>query len=167
MKAMLVSVVLLAGIAAAQAQSLHSQIEAANQKIVAAMKKKDIPAIAKAIKAGTTANFVYTEAGKSQTFDQMMADMKMGLNSMSKITVCEEKILSLKEKGNTATGTTSHKMGGIATGPDKKPHTMVYMGTSTDQYVKEKGVWKMSKMAWNMTGMTMDGKKMDASAMGK
>ncbi|AIE87919.1 nuclear transport factor 2 family protein [Fimbriimonas ginsengisoli] len=159
----------VAVLSTANAQSLRAQSEAMNKKIHAAMMKKDFAALGKIIKAGTTKDFVYMETGMKgpgQNFDQMMANMKMGFNTFQKITTVNSKIVSLKEKGNKAAGTTEHVMGGIMIGPDKKPHKVMMLGKSQDSFVKVGTQWKMSKMVWTNGKMTMDGKPMDPSKMG-
>jgi len=168
MKAIALSIALVCVVAVAHAD-LRSEAEASNKRMTVAMKKKDFATIEKEIRKGTTANFVYIEEGakgKPQKVDEMMKNIKMGLGSMSKVTVCSAKTLSLTENGKIGAGTTEHKMGGIVIGGDKKPHEIVMMGVSMESYVKEKGVWKISKMVWKNTGMTMDGKKMDPAMMG-
>src|SRR4051812_7611675 len=112
MKALTLAVALLGVLAVAQADDLRAQIDASNKVITTAMKKKDFATLAKEMKAGSTADFKYTEAGKSQGFDTMMQNMKMGLGMMQKLTVCQAKLLTLKQKGTTATGTTEHRMVG-------------------------------------------------------
>src|SRR4051812_15680731 len=105
MKALTLAIALLGALAASYASDLRSQIEASSQRITAAMKKKDFPTLTKEMKAGTTADFKYVEAGQTQTFDQMLQNMKMGLGMMKKLTQCTTKLLNLKQKGNTATCT--------------------------------------------------------------
>jgi hypothetical protein len=162
MKVLSVAVALIGILAFAQADEVRSQIEASNKAISSMMLKKDLPGLEKAMKAGLTKNFVYIENGKSQNFTQMFENMKMGISSMKKITVASTKILSLKQKGNVVTCSMSHTMGGTMDGPDKKEHTSVFSGVADETYVKEGGKWKMSKMVWKSTKMTMDGKPMGA-----
>lgn len=122
------------------------------------MKKKDFATLSKQMKAGTTSDFKYTEEGKTQTFDQMMQNMKMGLGMMNKLTVCSTKLLTLKEKGDKAVATNQHMMVGTMTAPDKKTHTMSFSGVSENTYVKQGGKWKMASMTWKSMKQTMDGK---------
>jgi hypothetical protein len=166
MKAVALTLGFVALVSYAQADSLKSQVAASNAKITNAMKKKDFATLSKVMKAAVTKDFVYVEDGRSQNFDQMFANMKMGLGSLKKITVCEAKSLSLKQMGNRASGSTRHRLGGSNMGPDKKEHTLVFSGVSTDSYVKQGSMWKLSKMVWKTQSMTMDGKPFDPSKMG-
>lgn len=159
----LASALLVAG---AHAQSLRSTIDAGNAKVASAMKKKDFVALNKAIKGIVTPDFVYVEAGRKQNVDTMLANMKMGIGSMGKVTVASAKVLALKEKGSTASAKTQHTIGGTMPGPDGKPHEMTIVGSVEETYVKKGGKWKMSKMVWLSQKMLMDGKPMDAAAMG-
>ena len=164
MKVSALIVIAACGLSAAQAQSLKSTIESSNKRITDAMKAQDFAKLAQELKAVVTTDFVYSEdgqPGKPQTFDQMLANMKMGLSSMKKVTIANATFLTLKEKGNTATSTAKHTMGGMVPGPDKKTHLLVYSGISTDVYVKQGSKWKMKSMAWKTTSMTMDGKPFD------
>jgi hypothetical protein len=149
---------LLAVLTAAHADGLRAQIEASNKIITTAMKKKDFATLAKEMKAGSTADFKYTENGQTQNLDQMLQGMKGGLSMMNKLTVCTSKLITLKQKGNTATGTSQHTMVGTVKGNDKKTHTMSFTGIAEDTYVKEGGKWKMASMTWKSQKQTLDGK---------
>jgi len=157
---------LMAVACTAHADSLKDQIEASNKAIGAAMKKKDFVALDKLLRAAVTSDFVYIEGKQKMNYDTMFKGMKMGISGMSKVTVVESKTLSLKSSGDKGTAVTQHKMGGIVMGPDKKTHTMVMGGTSTETLVKQGGKWKIAKMVWGSSTYTMDGKPMDASKMG-
>ena len=99
------------------------------------------------------------------TYSQMMEQMKANMSAM-KCTSAVAKLVTLKEKGNTATSTESHVMKGTTMGADKKSHTMSFSGMSTNTYVKVGKDWKMSRMSWGKSTMMMDGKAMDMSKMG-
>ena len=160
MKIIAMTLFVLGALVAAQAQSLRAQVEASNKKIHAAMMKKDMPGLEKLFKAAMTKDFKYVEGGKTMSYEEMVAGMKMGLGSMKKVTVASTKIIAVKEKGNTATTTCEHSMGGITVGPDKKDHTNVFSGMAVESYVKVGSKWLMSKMEWKSSKMTMDGKPM-------
>lgn len=165
MKALALSLLILSAIVVAKAEGLRAAIEASNKKIHKAMMAKDFVALDKMFKAGMTKDFKYTEAGKTQTYAQMMAGMKMGLSQMSNITA-STKILSLKESANTGTCTALHTMGGTMIGQDKKKHTTKFTGTAVETYRKVGGQWKMASMDWKATSMMMDGKAMPMAAGG-
>jgi hypothetical protein len=158
MKPLTIAIALIAAIAVSRAADLRAQIEASNKVITTAMKKKDFATLSKEMKAGTTSDFKYMEAGKTQSFDQMMQNMKAGLGMMNKLTVCQAKVLTLKQKGNGATTTTEHTMVGTLMGQDKKSHTMSFTGVSENTYVNQGGKWKMSSMNWKSMKQMMDGK---------
>ena len=136
-----------------------------NTKIGAAMVKGDMKALESMIKAGVTSDFKYIENGQTQTFAQMMEQMKGSFKTM-KVTSAKVDLVSLKEKGNSATSAEKHVMLANMTGPDKKSHKISFTGTSTNTYVKVKGKWMMSVMNWGKSVMTMDGKPMDMSKAG-
>jgi hypothetical protein len=77
---------------------------------------------------------------------------------MDKIDSTSARIVTLKQHGNTATGTTEHRMKGIMKGPDKKLHTMDWTGEFTEQYRKVDGKWKTSAMIAGKQTFLMDGK---------
>lgn len=160
MKLFAVTIAASALLCVASAQSLKSQIDAANKATVRLMMAKDVKGLAKHWKAGATANFQYVEANRPMTMDQMVQGMTVGLGGMKKLLKADAKLLSVKEKGKTGSSTTSHIMEGITLGPDKKPHTVTFKGVSTEAYVKQGGKWKMSKMEWSKQTMLMDGKPM-------
>jgi hypothetical protein len=158
MKALTLTIAFFAALALAQADSLRAQIDASNKTITNAMVKKDFATLSKEMKAGSTKDFKYTEAGQAQNLDEMLKNMKMGLGMMETLTVCEAKLLTLKQTGKTAVGTMHHKMVGKMKGQDKKTHTMSFSGVSQNTYVNDGGKWKMSSMTWKSQSQTMDGK---------
>jgi hypothetical protein len=158
MKAFSLTFSLLIALTFARADSLRAQIDASNKVVTTAMVKKDFATLSKEMKAGSTKNFKYTEAGKSQNLDEMLVNMKMGLGMMEKLTVCEAKLISLTQKGDTAVGMMKHTMVGTTKGQDKKTHTMSFTGVSENKYVNEGGKWKMASMTWKSNKQTMDGK---------
>jgi ketosteroid isomerase-like protein len=158
MKAVTLAIALLGVLTVAHADDMRAQITAGAHKISAAMKKKDFRAMTKAMREGTTSDFKYTEADTTQTFDEMIANMKAGLSTMEKITICRTKVLNLKQKGDTVYGTMQHTMAGRMKGEDKKMHTMSFSGVSANTYRKEGGKWKMATMSWTSMKSMMDGK---------
>jgi hypothetical protein len=149
----------------AHADSLKSQIDAANTKVNDAMMKKDFVKLRQSLANSVTPDFVYEEAGHKIDFDKMFATMKMGINQMGKLTLANSKILTIDRHGDIATCTTKRSMGGNMPGPDKKTHLIVYSGVSEDTYRKVGSQWKMSKMLWKNTSMTVDGKPMKSPPM--
>ena len=163
MKRFAVVFALLAGCVVVNASDLRSEIEAMNKVVQSAFLKRDIGAFEKAVKSRVTKDFKYSEEGKSMSFDQMVALMKQSFAMSSKVTKADSKIMSLKEKGNSGTCTTSHDMVMVMVDEKKKTHTMGFAGTSTETFVKEKGKWLMSSMTWGEQKMTMDGKPYPAA----
>ncbi len=131
-----------------------------------ALMAKDMVAFKKAMQPTITADFKYIEAGKTMTFDQMLAGMKQGTGSLQKITDVTSKLLKLTEKGNKATAEMTRSMTGTVPGPDKKMHKLTMSGKTVETYVKQGGKWKLAIMDWKSSEMIMDGKKMDPSQMG-
>jgi hypothetical protein len=158
MKAFTIAIALLASYAVALADGLRTQVNASMKTITAAMKKKDFATLSKQMKAGSTADFKYVEDGRTQTLDEMLEGMKMGLGMMQKLTACNVKLLKLQEHGKTAVGSMEHNMVGTMMGQDKKTHTMSFTGVSEHTYVNVGGKWKMSSMTWKSQKQTMDGK---------
>ena len=153
-----VAILVLSAALCANAQSLRSQIEASNRTATKLMRAKDTKGLKRVWKGGMTPDFKYVEAGKTQGFEEMAAGMEMGLGGMKTLTKVESRLLTLKEKGDTATATTRHTMEGTVVGGDKKTHTMVFTGVSADGYVKKGGKWRMSRMSWINQTTKMDGK---------
>lgn len=159
-----IGVCLAAGV---QAGGLRSEIETMNAKVAKLMKAKDMDGFSKLLKPKVTSDFKHVESGRSMGFDQMVTEMKQGFKMMEKITEVSTKIISLKETGNTATCKGQHVMKAVMKGTDKVPHTMSFVGVSTDVYKKVNGVWKMASMTWSDQKMLMDGKPMDMSGAGE
>lgn len=166
MKALALTMLALGAFVVAQASGLRASIEASNKKIQTAMMKKDFATLDKIFKAGMTKDFRYVENGKTEAYDVMMQGIKMGFGQMQKITTVKTKIMTLNEKGNGGTCTSEHTMAGTMVGEDKKKHSMSFTGASVETYVKVGKDWKMSKMEWKATKMTMDGKPMPMGAGG-
>lgn len=160
MKALALGIAIIGLFAVAVADDARAQIEASNKVIGKAMMKKDFPTLEKALKEGCTSDFKYVEGKTTQTLPTMIANMKTGLGMLTKVTKAKAEIVTLKVKGNTATGTIKHMMAGTTTGPDKKTHTMTFEGTSSNVYVNKGGKWKLSKMTFLSQKMTQDGKPM-------
>lgn len=166
MKKLSIGLALMALALGAFAGDLKSEIEAVNKKVHAAFMKKDVKAFEAALKDRVTADFKHVENGVSQDFKTMCEQMKQGFAMAKKVIGSDTKVLSVKESGNSATATVVHKMTMIMTGPDKKDHKYEFSGTSTDQYKKIGGKWKMASMTWKEQKLLMDGKPMDMSKMG-
>lgn len=165
MKALALSLLILSAFVVAKADGLRASIETSNRQISRAMMAKDYAALDKLFRASMTKDFKYVESGKSQTYAQMMANMKMGIEQMSKLKITI-KTLNVKDLGSKGTATIMHTMTGTMIGADKKTHTTSFTGTSMDTYRKEGGKWKMSKMEWKSMKMMMDGKPMPTGAGG-
>jgi hypothetical protein len=144
----------------ATADTLRSQIQAMDKTMHTVMMKRDINGFVKAVKSGITSDFKYSENGREMSFDKMVDGMKQGFAMMSKMTRADAKLVSLKEKGNSATSMTSHHMAGVTMDAKKKSHKMVFTGTSAETYRKENGKWLMSSMTWKDQKITLDGKPM-------
>jgi hypothetical protein len=157
MKPFALSAVLVALSSAAFAEDLRSHILAADKMNSRLLEKKDMDGFVKFIKGEVTTDFKYTEGGKTMTFDEMAAELKMGMGAMT-ITHASEKILSLTEKGESATALMNHVVDGTTGDKAKKVHKIRSSGTSLDTYRKENGKWLMASMAWKDSMMTVDGK---------
>lgn len=146
----------------ASADSLKAEIKASDKQICGAILTKNFPLLKKSVLSGVTPDFVYIEnrPGKPLTATQMVSEMQMGLSAMQKITIATTQLLSYTVSGGTVVTKTNRTVGGLVVGKDKKPHTMLSSGMSTETYVKQGGRWKMSKMVWTDGPMTMDGKPM-------
>jgi len=166
MKALALPVCLLGLLTIASADALRDQINSMSAAVGKSLMAKDIVGFAKAIKPGVTADFKYLDnpTAKPMNFDQMVAGMKMGVGSYTKVTVAEARILSVKPAGDSATVLMSHKMAGLITGPDKKSHVQSFTGISIDTYKKVGGAWKMASMTIKSSEMKMDGKPMQMPA---
>lgn len=164
---LLVGVVMIgAMVAGAQAETLKELITRSNAKVGALLKAKDIKGFVKYCKPMMTKDFVCEEAGQKMTFDQMVKSMETGLNSLNKITKAEAKLLSLKQTKTNGVAIYNSITEGTVVGPDKKTHTMTFLGKMTEHYRLEKGKWMMYKMVFSDNKMKMDGKAVDPSQMG-
>jgi len=147
----------------ASAESLAQFVNTLGAKYDRAIQTADINAFSNLLKAHSTPEFAYYEksvpASKPMTRDQMVATMAQSFKGMGKVDKVESKTLSVKEKGDSGVAITTHTISNAVKGPnDKKAKVMVYTGRSTDEYRRIGGKWKLTKMTWMETKMTIDGK---------
>lgn len=152
---LLLSVVSLAAVSQAD---VRTDLHAANKKLDAAIKAKDVKTVEATMKANVTSDFKYIEGGKTQDFKTFIGNLNMSIVMMEKVTSASSRILSLNEKGNTATATVEHSIAGTMKTGDKKTHTSNWTGTFTEEYRKVDGKWKMSKIVPTAQKYMMDGK---------
>lgn len=157
----LLALVALPAIVLAGDTSLKSQIEALNRPVCAALLKKDVATFEKLLAPTVAKDFKYQEpGGKPMGFKEMVAGMKMGMAAYTKVTKASVKVIAVKQSGNTATAIEQHTMEGLMSGPDKKSHKMVFVGTSNETYKKVGGKWLLTNMTMKADKMTRDGKPM-------
>ncbi len=126
------------------------------------MMKRDAAAFAKAVKGGVTSDFKYSEAGRTMSFESMLAGMKQGFAIETRCLRADTTILSVKEKGKTGSAVEQHVMDVLTMGPDKKVHKMSFVGRSDETYRKVNGKWKLASMDMKTIRSSMDGKPMPA-----
>jgi hypothetical protein len=166
MKVLVITLLALISVSLVFGQTLRAQLESSDAKVLKAMKAKDMATIEKLFTAASTKDFLYVENGQKQDMKTMLQNMKLGFQSMKKITKATLKTLTLKQTGDKAVSTRQHAMDGIMVGPDGKEHKMSFSGVSEDQYVRVKGKWLMKRMEWKSQKMLMDGKPMGAPTGG-
>jgi hypothetical protein len=167
MKLFLIAISLAVTLGSASAQSLRSQIEASNKRVGKYLMAKDVKGFAKYMKGRVAPGFKYMEQGHAMGFDQMCRTMEMGLGQMQSMNRADAKLLTVKEKGNTAVSTSRHTMIGQTRDNKGRPHTLSFVGTSQDTYAKRGGKWRLTKMAWLQQTMLLDGKPLLPGAPGK
>jgi Tfp pilus assembly protein PilE len=165
-RTLLIALVAIASICVASAESLQTTVNKMNTQVAHAFMHNDLDAFEKITRAAVTSDFKHTEMGHSQTYDEMLGEMKQSFAMIKKITVARAKTSHIAIHGDNANSMTTHHMVGVIVGPDKKNHKMVMDGTTKDTYRKEDGQWKLAEMNWVKQGMTLDGKPFDASQMG-
>jgi hypothetical protein len=153
--------VLAISLASVSVAGLKEDINAVYGKVATALKNKDIKSIEKLLRGIATTDFRYVERGTSQTMDQMIANMKAGMGELGKVTRSKAYVVSVKESGNSAMVVAIHDMAGTMVTPDKKTHTMDYIGTTNEKFVKINGNWKLKEMKMVKEVMKMDGKPFD------
>src|SRR5215469_6114856 len=94
----------------ALAQSLRSQLNATQKQVCKLMMAKDAAGFKAYLKTAVTDDFQYVENGQKETFDQMCDGVTQGFSQMGTIKIAKTKILSLHQKGNSATATVMHMM---------------------------------------------------------
>ena len=160
MKLLATTICILAATSFSLADSVKSLISKRDAQVTKALKEKDMDKFSELMKAEVTPDFQYIDMGKSQTLDAMLSEMKSSLDMMKRVSVCTSKIVSFRKSGEMITCKVRRVMGGEDMGPDKKLHKSMFAGTSTDEYKKIDGEWKLASMKWSDQMMTMDGKPM-------
>lgn len=155
------TVLTIAALAAGAVADLKSSTKSIYDNVSKAFMKKDVGAFEKATRGFMTKDFKCTENGKTMSYDQMVADMKVTFAQFTKVTSAKTAMVSAKETGNKANSVSTHAISATMVGPDKKSHKLVMIGTTNDTWVKTGKDWKMSSMKWVKQTMTMDGKPFD------
>ncbi|HEY3782297.1 MAG TPA: nuclear transport factor 2 family protein [Fimbriimonadaceae bacterium] len=162
-KSVILAVLALASLSFASTQSLKTEANKMNSEVAHAFMHKDMDAFEKITRAHVTSDFKHVEMGKTQTYDEMLAEMKQSFGSIKKLTSCTAVTSHVMVHGDTGTSITNHRMVGVIVGPDNKDHKMVMTGATKDTYRKEGGMWKLSEMNWTSQKMTLDGKPYNPS----
>ena len=139
-----------------------SEINAVYAKLTRAFLNGDASGIA----ALTAPDFTYRHKnGMVEKGPQMIAQLKSEFARGMDVTKMENKILSLKISGNTATAMTLGYGEMKQKGPDGKVHVMTDKSTAKDVLVKTPNGWKFKSVQILKSQMTMDGKPFDPFAM--
>jgi len=154
----LTALILLVGVAGLSHAGLRAELVAANLKLDHAMKVKDAKGLESAMKAGVTSDFKFLQAGQTQDFKTFIGNLKASIVMMDKINSVTSRILSLKEKGDKASGEVEHVIVATMKTPDKKSHTTKWIGVFTEDYRKVGGKWKTYKMTAVSQKYLVDGK---------
>lgn len=147
------------------AEGLKHKIARVNKEVAAAIKRKDLAAFERIVRANTTSDFQYSENGQKMGFDQMLGEMKQSFGMMKRVIVAKAVSSHIAVHGDMATSSTSHHIVATMAGPDHKTHRMDMAGVSADTYKKEGGAWKLASMTWGAQTMKMDGKKINPQQM--
>lgn len=162
--------VLVAGLALASVgvgQSLQQQIAKYNAATSKALKERDIKAFEKAMKPFVSPDFRYIEGGRTMTFDQMVEQMKAGLEELKTVTAARIRTTNLRIRGDQATATSTLMMAGTMPGPNGRTVTMEGGGRSLDTFRRINGRWFLTKMDVRDPVMKIDGKPIQMAAPSK
>ena len=149
----------------ASAQSLKKAIHRMNVDVTRALKNKDMAKFEKITRPNVTSDFKHIDMGKTQSYDEMLTDIKQSFGMIQKFTSASATTNKIRINGDTATSVSHHRMAGIMMGPDNKKHRMLMVGATHDTYRKEDGKWKLAVMEWFNEKMTLDGKPFNPAAM--
>lgn len=158
------TVLSIAALATVAMADLKSSTKGVYEKVGKAFMKKDVKAFEAATRPAMTKNFKCVQQGKTMNYTEMLADLRVTLGQLSKVTAAKASMVSAKEMGNKANSVSTHSISGTMVGPDKKSHKIEMRGTSNDTWVKEGKTWKMASMTWVKQSMTMDGKPFNPGA---
>jgi ketosteroid isomerase-like protein len=149
--------------AGADQATAKRDIQAVYNKIAAAMKRKDIDAIA----ATGTKDFKSIAGGQSMNGEQSLAIVKQELAALNVIKSVRMDMVSIKFTGDNAAETVMRSRVVAAVSRKGKTHTLVSTGSSHDHWVKtpDKG-WLLQSVE-DMPGatMTLDGKPYNPAAL--
>lgn len=151
-------VALLIAVAGVSHADLRSDIETSRRKLDKAVIAKDVKGAEAIYKDTVTPDFKYVHAGKPEDFKRFLDDFKATIAMTEKVSSSDTRILSLKEKGDKASGEIELSMTGIMKTPDKKLHPIVYTGVFAEEFRKIAGKWKLATMTEGKQKFLMDGK---------
>lgn len=167
MKLVAVIAVALAIVSRVHCQSLRTQIDQESKKVAGIMTVKDAAALKTYLRTVVSSSFQYVEGDTTMNLDQMCGRVAQILRQLKKVTRAHASVVSLREGDREATATIRHSTEGTGLGPDHRMHVMSFDGVSRNSYVRERGTWKLSRMAWVRQTFRMDGKLMPGQTMGK
>ncbi len=145
--------------------NLKSDVQTMNSKMVAAIKKLDMKTIDAITAKYCAPDFKYTDNGKTQGREGMLADMKMGFSMFRKVLAADAKSLKVSEKGGKGASVSSHYTLWMIIMQDNKVHKMDMKSTSNETWTKNGGKWALSSMKVTNVKLTMDGKPFDMPQM--
>jgi len=133
------------------------EIAALYAKVDKAMVGKDV----KGIMSAGVQGFTYTEAGRTMTGDQIIAQMQQEFQVTVGKPVSKTTIVTCKIKGTTASVTTTGYAELSMNLPDGKVHKMTSVTKTSDTLVKTAKGWFVKNINVTSNKLTLDGKPFD------
>jgi hypothetical protein len=163
MSGVLLGTALLAAMLATPARaSDKSEIQALFDKVAKCVITKDV----KGLPATSTADFTYTEDGKTMTGKEISAQMDTQLKAVKGPISCKFIVTSLTITGKKAAVKVTDNTVMTVPGKDGKPHKMGTSTLSTGEVVKTSKGWLLKSITVVSNKYTMDGKPFTPPAGG-
>jgi ketosteroid isomerase-like protein len=134
--------------AAADKQAIKKTYE----QLEAAMRAKNLKAIA----ALETADFTHKSGGKTYTAKQALDEMAKHLRSMKRIGELKVTARTIALKGAQATVLSDYALSAVIV-DGGRPHDLKVLGSSKDTLIKKHEGWKFQKVVELTNSSTMDG----------